>query len=155
MAPADYGLGGVPSVSRGFGSVLEEEIMSSEVDEFDLDIRFHTTHDQWFLRPRPQHDAPDVQAGNTHEDTCAPQATCPADTCGLDCQTQTPPEATCGCNTIETCDQHADSCSPQACGITFAIGQYCEDETDGCEPPPNGPEPADTDNCVPTEDFDC
>ena len=128
-APAHYGSGSVPSVSRGLRSVLGEEIMSSEVDEFDLDIRIHTTHDQWSLRPRLQHNAPDVRAADTREDTCAPQATCPANTCGLECQTQTCPEATCGCNTIETCDQRVDSCSPQACGISFQ-DRYCDDETD-------------------------
>jgi hypothetical protein len=117
--------------------------MSSEVDEFDLDIRIHTTHDQRFVR-RPQHYAPNVRAEDTDDGTC-----------GLDCQTQTCPEATCGCNTIETCDQHVDSCSPLACGITF-LGNYCEDETDDtCGCPGPGPDPADTDNCVRTEDFDC
>ena len=109
--------------------------MSSEVDEFDLDIRIHTRHDQWIVRPRPQHHAPDVRAGDTDDGTC-----------GLDCQTQTCPEDTCGCNTRETCDQQIDSCSPQACGITF--GDYCEDQSDGCgDPGPGGGEPADTDFC--------
>ena len=106
--------------------------MSNVNDEFDLDIRI--------LATLPRHDGLDVRAGVTDEDTCVPQATCPADTCGLDCQTQTCPEATCGCNTIETCDQHFDSCSPQACGITF--GNYCEDQTDDtCGCPGPGPEP--------------
>ena len=97
--------------------------MLSEVDEFDLDIRIHTTHDRWFVRPRPQHFAPDVRAADTG------------------------PEATCGCNTIETCDQLVDSCSPQACGISFDP-PYCEGGTDGCgNPGPGGGDPADTDFC--------
>jgi len=121
--------------------------MSSVVDEFDLDIRIHTTPDQWSSRSRLQH-APDVRAADTREDTCEPQATCPADTCGIDCMTQTCPQETCGCNTIETCNQHADSCSPQACGITFGYAD-CEDQTDdtcGC-PGGTGPDPAETDFC--------
>jgi hypothetical protein len=110
--------------------------MSSVDDEFDLDICIHVTHDERFLRPRPQQNGLEVQAGDTNDDTC-----------GLDCQTQTCPEATCGCITIETCDQRVDSCSPMACGITFP-GNYCEDETDGCgDPGPGGGEPADTDFC--------
>ena len=111
--------------------------MSSEVDEFDLDIRIQATHDERFLRPRPQQNGLEVEAGDTNDGTC-----------GLDCQTQTCPEDTCGCNTIETCDQRADSCSPQACGITFAApANYCDDETDGCGGGPGGGEPIDTDFC--------
>jgi hypothetical protein len=121
--------------------------MSSGADEFDLDIRIHTTRDQWSLPPRLQHDALDVRAGDTGEDTCAPQATCPANTCGLECQTQTCPEDTCGCNTAETCNQNADSCSPQACGMSFQ-DRYCDDETDDtCGCGGHGPDPADTDFC--------
>jgi hypothetical protein len=62
--------------------------------------------------------------GGEAEDTVAPQATCPAETCGLDCQTQTCPDATCGCNTSETCEN--PMCGTDA--ITF--GQYCEDQSD-------------------------
>ena len=108
--------------------------MSNQDDEFDLDVRLEWALDGHSLRGE---DLCIFRAGPaaTQEETCAPQATCPANTCGLDCQTQTCPQETCGCNTIETCDQHADSCSPQACGITF--GEYCVDETDetcGCVP---------------------
>ena len=108
--------------------------MSSEVDEFDLDIRIHTTHDQRFLRPRPQHDAPDVQAQAT-EGACG-EFTC--NTCdGLGC-TQTCREATCACDTSETCDQNIDTCSVMGCGI-ISLHDYCEDETEdtcGCPDEP-------------------
>ena len=43
--------------------------MSSEVDEFDLDIRIQATHDERFLRPRPQHEWA-RSAGRDTEDTC-------------------------------------------------------------------------------------
>jgi hypothetical protein len=84
-------------------------------------------------------------------DTCAPQATCPAKTCGLDCETDTCPDATCGCNTSETCNR--DLC--EGGQITSPPCQDDSDADDTCDACPgqsNGCGTADTDNCVKTSD---
>ena len=112
--------------------------MSSHDDEFDLDVRFSGTSDG----ERSQVWAPGnfrtaMFAGDPEgqEETIAPQATCPAETCGLDCQTQTCPEATCGCNTSETCDQ-------LICSDAITFGPYCEDQSDDtCNACPGGNTP--------------
>lgn len=100
--------------------------MSSHDDEFDLDVRLQPIADGAF----PYLDTPGVMPGlfagdqEPQEETVAPQATCPARTCGMDCITDTCPEATCGCNTSETCEN--PMCGSDA--ITF--GRYCEDQSD-------------------------
>ena len=100
-------------------------------DEFDLDLRLFAASREPFSvgvadrigRVMPRAD----------EDTVAPQATCPANTCGLDCETDTCPDATCGCNT-DTCDQ-------VQCSDAITFGAYCEDASggedtcDACVPP--------------------
>jgi len=109
--------------------------MSSQFDDFDLDIRFYvdpTAQDQPAIQfadtspavcqvvqtvlgcqPPPVQTLgldceiviqPTVLAAHTCEQTCAPQRTCPANTCGPDCITDTCPADTCGCNTSETCN---------------------------------------------------
>lgn len=123
--------------------------MSSADDQFDLDVRLFATD----ANAGPGAFHPGLFAGDEIQalaDTVAPEATCPAETCGLDCQTQTCADATCGCNTVETCDHAA--CPGDA--ITF--GPYCEDASggedtcDGCggnptadcaDPPDVDPEP--------------
>ena len=176
--------------------------MSSESDEFDLDVRFHG--DPRMERPRagliPKTESPACQVVhtsigchpvntlgpacmleptvvgqtclNTCADTCADTCdrtcgaqqtcantcpgqetcgvtcagnqTCPADTCGLDCETDTCPDATCGCNTSETCNQ--DICDGGGGGITAPPCQDVsggEDTCDAC-PPQTGGQPCDT-----------
>jgi hypothetical protein len=89
--------------------------VSSHNDEFDLDVRFSWTSDA----------GPDTfHPGLFAADTVAPEATCPANTCGLDCQTQTCPDATCGCNTSETC------ANPMCGSDAITFGRYCEDQSD-------------------------
>jgi hypothetical protein len=133
---------------------MENRTMSSPHDEFDLDVRFSGSADGEFsqlwgentLRP-----AVEAMGVETLDDTCGQQATCPAHTCELACQTQTCPEQTCGCNT--------DTCVQQACqtdAITFP-GQYCEDPTDTCAGAGCGgggdepPGPPDSLGCPPSE----
>ena len=117
--------------------------MSIPHDEFDLDVRFPGTENGF-------REAIEARARET-EDTCAPQATCPAETCGLDCLTQTCPEATCGCDTSETCNQ-------LVCSDAITLGVYCVDETDetcgcpggntaDCGGPPDSLGCPPTDNC--------
>ena len=111
-------------------------------DEFDLDVRFWGASAEVLdLRAPARPGAAILRGeGQPNQETEAPQATCPADTCGLDCQTQTCPEATCGCDTSETCDQHLPACSLGPDAITF--GPYCEDQSDDtCHacPEPNTP----------------
>jgi hypothetical protein len=85
-------------------------------DQFDLDIRLSVAPPE-----RPPRGVAVVRA-QTEE----------TDTCDLGCQTQTCPSETCGCSTLETCDQHLEEC-----GFPFTFGAYCEDQTDdtcGCQP---------------------
>lgn len=101
--------------------------MPSHDDEFDLDVRFIGISDAGLSHGDPREGFyPRLFAGDDEQadETVAPEATCPAETCGLDCQTQTCPEATCGCNTSETCENPL--CGSDA--ITF--GRYCEDQSD-------------------------
>jgi hypothetical protein len=101
--------------------------MSIHDDEFDLDVRLMAISEAGLVHGDPPggfHPRLFTAGGGGAEDTVAPQATCPAETCGLDCQTQTCPDATCGCNTSETCANPL--CGSDA--ITF--GQYCEDQSD-------------------------
>ncbi len=97
--------------------------MTGHDDEFDLDLRLTGNVNPPMISPGRFHPPLFATAGEG-DDTVAPQATCPAETCGLDCQTQTCPDATCGCNTSETCANPL--CGSDA--ITF--GRYCEDQSD-------------------------
>ena len=97
--------------------------MSLVDDEFDLDLRLSVVASAGST-PGDALGGIGIEPRDDHDETMAPQATCPAETCGLDCLTQTCPEETCGCNTNETCT-HACA-NPDA--ITF--GAYCEDQSD-------------------------
>lgn len=111
--------------------------MSIVDDEFDLDIRLSVAP----TGAVPHRAGDGVFRAQTDDDTVAPAATCPADTCELGCQTDTCPEETCGCNTSETCDQHLEDC-----GGGFTLGPYCEDASGG-EDTCDACVPAGTDVC--------
>jgi hypothetical protein len=98
----------------------------SHDDEFDLDLQ---------IRPPGVEGVADGlrTLGNEAGETVGPEATCPAETCGLDCQTVgcTQGCETHGCNTSETCDQ-------VLCSDAITFGPYCEDQSDdtchACQP---------------------
>lgn len=89
--------------------------MSQLDDQFDLDIRITPLGD-------PRTDDPRLIAG----------------TDGWECYSVNPScGATCGCSTIETCNQQLEDC-----GFPFTFpGNYCEDQSDGCGGPGPGPNP--------------
>ena len=105
--------------------------MTLIADEFDLDLRLSVASREPFSLGRAGEiglDAPRAEG-----DTVAPQATCPADTCELGCETQTCADGTCGCNTV-TCDQ-------VQCSDAITFGAYCEDASGGedtCDACPPG-----------------
>ena len=107
--------------------------MTLIADEFDLDLRLSASTREPFSPGRIGIGGVSPRAD---EETVAPQATCPANTCGLDCETDTC--ETCGCNT-DTCDQ-------VQCSDAITLGNYCEDASGGedtCDACP----PAATDGC--------
>lgn len=91
---------------------------------------------------------------HTCEQTCAPQATCPANTCGLDCETDTCPDATCGCNTNETCNRDICEGGGQVTSPPCEDPSGAEDTCDACPAQTGGCGGADTDQCVKT-DIQC
>lgn len=152
--------------------------MFDSADEFDLDIRFDETPiptggsgvrinaavtgincqvlDPTLVEATCEntcvecniHVQPTLAFEKTCQDTCVGHQTCPVHTCGLDCETDTCPDATCGCNTTETCNQ--DICEGGGGGIT---APPCDDPSgadDTCDACGHGGggNPDDTDNCT-------
>jgi hypothetical protein len=111
-------------------------------DEFDLDARFFAGTGGVIPMGAPGRGVPGWYRAEGN-DTVAPQQTCPADTCSLGCETMTCPEATCGCDTSETC------INPMCGSDAITFGNYCEDQSDetchqcpdpgtgGCADPPD------------------
>lgn len=106
--------------------------MSMLDDEFDLDIRISAVGVGGAATGRPGVLPRSPQADQ--DETVAPQQTCLAETCGIDCVTQTC--ETCGCNTSETCTHQC--ANPDA--MTF--GPYCDVQTGGEDTCHACPEPS-------------
>lgn len=97
--------------------------MSLVDDEFDLDLRLSTIPREPGSRGLAHGDV--VMRDEQDDDTVAPQATCPADTCDVGCQTD---DCTFGCPT-HGCN--TDTCDQGQCSDAITFGDYCEDASGG------------------------